>query len=246
MKKIIFITGSSKGLGLELAEAFLNLDWIVVGISRSNKIKHPNFYFLKNDLSTESKLTDKIEKLLEKNKLNQKYSEVVLINNAAMVLPINYAHKISEKDIRQSYQLNLHSPMILSQWLISKFLKKSVPLTICNLSSGAALRPIVNWSIYCTMKSALKMFTDCLQQDYAAYSHFKVFSFYPGVMDTSMQATIRKQKASHFKNVEYFKDLKEKNNLLPASKVAKVISQILSRPNEICKIEYNIKDFMHE
>ena len=87
------------------------------------------------------------------------------------------------------------------------------------------------------------MFTDCLNVDYSEVSKLKAFSFYPGVMDTQMQATIRKQPAKNFKNLNRFKDLKEKNELLDPVFVSKSIVELLSQPENIKHAEYDIKNF---
>lgn len=242
MKKVAIITGTSRGLGLNLAKQFLEAGFTVVGISRSNVIKGKNFYFLKLDLADPKNLRQKLAKFLADHKISLKNDHTVLINNAATVFPVHYFHKVKENDIQESYYLNLHAPMMLSHFVITKSLEKSKHVTICNISSGAAVRPLENWSIYCSMKSALKMFTDCLNVDYAESSQFKAFSFYPGVMDTKMQAVIRQQKIENFKNIESFKELKNKNKLIDPNYVAQAILKIISRPMQIDKTEYNIKD----
>ena len=51
MKKTALITGSSKGIGKELSLLFLQKGYTVFGYSRTNSIKHKNFYFNQTDLS---------------------------------------------------------------------------------------------------------------------------------------------------------------------------------------------------
>lgn len=244
MKKVAIITGTSRGLGLSLANFFLENGYFVVGIARTNEILHPNFYFHKSDLSSEKFSIAKLNSFCLGKKLLSKSDHVVLVNNAATVTPIHFIDKLNEKEMTLSYQLNLHAPMVISQWALQKFLKKSRQVTICNISSGAALRPLFNWSIYCTMKAGLKMFTDCLNLEFSASGKFKAFSFYPGVMDTKMQETIRKQNSKSFKNVEKFKELKEKNQLLDPKAVALCLFKIINSPSEINKTEYNVMDLL--
>lgn len=244
MKKLIIISGSSNGLGKHLTVKYLNDNHTVIGISRSNTFKNGNFYFFKFDLSKGSKVISSFETFLTKNKINKKYEEVVLINNAATILPINFFHKIKLSQIEESYQLNLHSPLLLTHFVINKFINKSKQILICNISSGAAIRPIINWSMYCTMKSGLKMFTDCINTDYSQSKKVKAFSFSPGVMDTKMQETIRNQSSNKFKKVDIFKELKKEDKLLSPDSVAAALYLLLQSSNRINQNEYNINDLI--
>ncbi|MBC7713341.1 MAG: SDR family NAD(P)-dependent oxidoreductase [Rhizobacter sp.] len=242
MKDLIIITGASSGLGNDLAKIFLEDGQTVIGISRTNKFKDPNFIFFKYDLTKPQNLIKSFEAFFKKNEFQKTYRQVILINNAATILPINYFHKIKPEEILISCQLNLQTPMMLSHFIINKFMKKAKQVSICNISSGAADYPIINWSLYCTMKSGLKMFTQCLQADYADEKKFKAFSFYPGVMDTQMQKTIRKQSSKNFKNVEKFRGYKEDKKLLAPELVASKIYDLITSPEKINKTEYNVRD----
>lgn len=242
MKKLVIITGTSRGLGLHLAELFLQAGFTVIGIARNNSLKNPHFHFLKTDLGKSIDLSQKLSRFLKQRKITLKNEQVILVNNAATVLPINFIHKLKDKDIHASYLLNLHAPMLLAKFTLEKFLNKTEQITICNISSGAAIRPLMNWSVYCSLKSGLKMFTECIQLEYADCKKVKSFSFYPGVMNTKMQSTIRKQKSGNFKNLEYFKELKTKNNLLNPKQVAQSLFKVLENHSGIDKTEYNIKD----
>lgn len=242
MKKVVIVTGSSNGLGKFLVESFLRADYIVVGVSRTNSIKNDNFYFFKHDLSKSSDLSKKLKSFLIKNKILKKVEQVILINNAATVLPIDYFHKLSLKKIQESYQLNLHSPMMLAHFVLNAFLNKSEHILICNIISGAAFRPLINWSAYCTMKSGLKMFSDCLNLDYSENEKMKSITFSPGVMETNMQQTIRKQSINKLKSVEMFRDLKASQSLLPPEFVANSLFNLLKNPKEIQKTEYNVNE----
>jgi benzil reductase ((S)-benzoin forming) len=243
MKKLAIITGTSRGLGLNLANDLLGAGFAVVGIARSNSIKHPQFHFLKLDLSSTKDFSKPLEKFLSKKKISIKNESVVLINNAATVLPVNYFHKVKKDEIDLSYFLNLRAPLLMSHFVMNRFLAKTNQIIICNISSGAAVHALENWSMYCTMKSGLKMFTDCLNVDYASSGKLKAFSFYPGVMDTKMQQTIRRQPAKNFKNLDTFKNLKEKNALLDPKFVSQAILSLVIQPENIQSSEYDIKDF---
>ena len=82
MKKVVLITGASKGIGKALAEKMLNENFFVIGTSRNRKIKnfeHQNFYSLRLDLSN----TESIEKAHKEIFKNFKQIDL-LINNAGI------------------------------------------------------------------------------------------------------------------------------------------------------------------
>ena len=48
--KIAYITGTSSGIGHALAQQLLEANYFVVGLGRSNNIKHSNYEFISLDL----------------------------------------------------------------------------------------------------------------------------------------------------------------------------------------------------
>lgn len=243
-KKLLIVTGASRGLGLELCQRGLTDNFIVIGISRNNSIKHENYHHLKLDLSDSKKISEKLNQFIIKKNIKN-ITEVILINNAAMVTPIDFIEKIHlyQDVVIDHIQLNLTTPMILSSFLLNKYKLDKTKLSIINISSGAANYPINNWSLYCSTKAGLKMFTETLNNEYGKHKNFRTFNFYPGVMDTEMQSTIRKQKTKNFKDIERFKALKSEGRLLSAQWVAEVIFDIMNGPNSDNKISYDVGDY---
>lgn len=239
--KLFIITGASKGLGLSLLKLVLDKGHCAITLSRSKTIFHPNHHHIKINLSNPIQLEKKLNKALsqfEKNKIKG----IVLINNAASVEPIGDFDKADIDNIKKHINLNFLTPILISKWFMTTFQKRRSPLIIANISSGAALHPISNWSLYCSTKSALLMFTNCLIRDNEHKKNFKAFSFSPGVMDTNMQETIRKQSKQTFKDIERFKDLKQKNLLKNPDKVASKLYGLLEKPDKINQNHYDIRN----
>lgn len=206
----------------------------MIGISRRSTLKHPNLYHLKHDLTSHKGLESKLDALFEKMNL-KKVKSIHLINNAAGIEPVALVGNMKE-GISEQLALNLTSPIVLSNFIVNRFKKKAV---ITNISSGAGVKPISGWSLYCSSKSGLRMFSDCL-----AMEGVKSISFSPGIMDTNMQATLRKQKAKDFSRLKEFKDYKAKNELLSADTVAGVLMKLLNNPDTIDKVHYNVYDLL--
>ena len=70
----------------------------------------------------------------------------------------------------------------------------------------------------------------------------KFLNFFPGVMDTGMQATVRSQPKEKFSRVDEFKKLKSDNHLRNPDSVAEGLLQILLEPEKIKKVNYDIKE----
>ncbi|MCM2348694.1 MAG: SDR family NAD(P)-dependent oxidoreductase [Bacteriovoracaceae bacterium] len=231
--KLFIITGASGGLGLALSELALSQGDLVIGLSRRSVLKHENFYPLKHDLSRSIGLEKKLDQLLEKLNL-RRVKSVHLINNAAGIEPVGLVGKLSTEGIQHQLALNLTAPMMLANYVIKRFKSKAF---ITNIISGAAVKPISGWSLYCSTKSGLRMFTECLTSE-----GVKAISFSPGIMDTSMQATIRKQKPKDFDRVNEFKEYKDKDMLLSADEVATLLMSLLNAPDSIKKVHYSVND----
>lgn len=240
---LYIITGTTQGLGHSLAKIALEHGHVVLSISRSKTLTHDNFFNIKHDLTKTSGLEKKLTTALKKLNL-KKISAVHLINNAAVVGPIGSISGHTIESIHSHMQINLIAPVFLTGLVMDYFKKKKIPKTFTNITSGAATKPISGWSLYCTSKAGLKMFTDCLSNEMKDQSECKFLDFSPGVMDTGMQATIRKQSSKNFERVQEFKEMKEKNLLLSPALVASTLYGLLKDPSAINKTHYDVKEFI--
>jgi len=239
--ELFIITGTTKGLGLSLSNEALKNNYQVISISRKKTIGHPHFHHISQDLSKPAGLEKKLDRLLLK--LNLKNIKALhLINNAAVIDPIGNITEASLDQINSHVQVNLVAPLFLTSLVIKKFKHLKCYQTFTTISSGAALRPIGGWSLYCSTKAAMRMLTECLELDYLEGKKYRFLDFSPGVMDTEMQVTIRKQSAKNFKRVSEFKKLKENKQLLSPDRVATALLEILSHPATITKKHYDVNE----
>ncbi len=236
--KLFIITGASKGLGASLLNYAIEDEHTVISFSRTRTHNHPLHIHIKHDLSKSKAIAGKLNRALSKVNL-KKVKEVILVNNAALIGPIGDVENFEISEIDDHLKVNLLTPMVLSGYVMKHF---KCPTTIVNITSGAAFHPIINWSQYCSSKSGLKMFTECLNLDHSQRKNFKAISFSPGVMDTNMQATIRNQSKKNFKNIERFKQLKQKNELLSPDMVAERLYSLIKVQKNLKETHYDIRD----
>src|SRR5699024_9620412 len=141
------------------------------------------------DLSNLDELNNVIEALRE-NVFSQQLSHLYLINNVAVLGPIDHAQELHSDALQHHYHLNLLAPMILMNMMINE--SNNALFIGANISSGAADRPMYGWSAYCSSKASIDMYTKTLALEQKALgTNHKVFAFSPGIMDTEMQEKIR-------------------------------------------------------
>src|SRR5699024_1007105 len=151
------------------------------------------------DLSNLDELNNVIEALRE-NVFSQQLSHLYLINNAAVVGPIDQAQEVHPDALQHHYQLDVVAPINLINTMINE--SNNALFIGANISSGAADRPMYGWSAYCSSKASIDMYTKTLALEQKALgTNHKVFAFSPEIMDTEMQEKIRSASPKQFANV---------------------------------------------
>ena len=159
MKKVVFITGVSKGIGKSLALKFKREGFFVAGLSR-NKPDFDIDLFIKADL-TKDKPQDVVEKLIEKTgRLD------VLINNAGIGLYESWENT-NEEDLRYLFEVNFFSVVSLTKASLP-YLKETKG-DIINVSSVAGKIHVPFMGGYCSSKFALNAFSYSLRAELKPY-----------------------------------------------------------------------------
>jgi len=234
---IVYITGTSSGIGFATANQFLKEGYEVIGISRHCKINHQGYKHVYLDLSDLKSVEQfEFDTILDK--------DVVLINNAGVIKPIKPIGHLLDKEIVNITTVNLLSPQILINKFIHKYNSFNNKYTILNISSGAGKYPIDAWATYCASKAGIDLFSETIKLEFEnrKMSNWHIFSFAPGVVDTNMQIDIRGANENEFKSLQKFIDLKQNNELLSSNSVALTIFNIVSNPNDYPNVVFSIRD----
>ena len=216
MKKTVIITGSNRGLGKGFVDVLIqDEDCFIISISRRLSEEQQNypsgrFFFLEMDLSQDN-IYEKLSQL--KGKIGDE--AVYFINNASVIESIKKIEDLDEMGIDKIISINVKSTILITKYILKNYTINE--LTFVNISSGAAHRPIKNWSLYCSSKAFIQMFFNVAEGEYKQHRFFNID---PGVLDTGMQETLR---ASDFPDVENFKDLQKEGQLKSATDAAKEI-----------------------
>jgi NAD(P)-dependent dehydrogenase (short-subunit alcohol dehydrogenase family) len=162
MKNII-ITGTSRGIGNELALKFANGGHNVLAISRNiapNLVKHENVTCLSVDLSDESELKS-IEQFLTAT-----WEQVdVVIHNAGAILLKPFA-ETSVEEFRKIYEVNVFGVVSLTQIALPYLKKGSHVVTISSMGGIQGSMKFAGLSAYSSSKGAVITLAELLSEEY--------------------------------------------------------------------------------
>ena len=203
-KKIAFITGVSRGIGLELAKCFLNDGYFVIGTSRSEFNLHEALdsekcLHLSLDVTDRDQASSCMEKLKDEDIVPN-----VLINNAGITRDQLFL-RMKDEDWDDVIDSNLTSVFNMTKLFIKSMVKNRSG-KIINISSVAGLMGNPGQVNYSASKAGLGGFTRALAKEVAT-RNITVNCIAPGFIETDM--------TNHFKDDELNKIL----NQIPANKM---------------------------
>jgi len=177
--KSVLVTGVSSGIGLELAKAYLDQGYRVLGISRRSPEElagNAQFRFQSIDLSQPEEIAPGLKGLLEGiGELD------LVILNAGRLGSFGDLGEADLAELKATMQVNLWSN---KQILDTLFESIGTVHQVVTISSGAAVNGNRGWSGYALSKAALNMFTK-LYAMARPETHFCALA--PGVVDTAIQ-----------------------------------------------------------
>ena len=229
------ITGASRGIGEALTHKLIKPGNTLFAVSRNINedlvelaagLNVPLFYF-EYDLCFREQAELFINEVFKHIQLSD-HDRIALINNAGMLEPVAPLKSIDFALAEKHLDLNFLTPLVLSSVFISKTSALKIPKVILNISSGAAFIPYSGWSVYCSSKAGLDMLTKVagLEQNAEKYP-VKIFALAPGIIETTMQETIRKTENDKFPERDNFIKLYEEGKLAKPDDVAGLILETL-------------------
>lgn len=183
----VLITGGASGIGLALAERFLNAgNKVIICGRRASKLqeaksKFPSLHTRVCDLTNSEDRED-----LVRWSSNEFPNLNVLVNNAGIQQWVNVL-KPSEKKwefYRAELAVNLDAPIHLSMLFAEKFSKLDYA-SIINISSGLAVTPAAWVPLYSATKAALHSFSMTLRLQ-LEYTKVEVIEIFPPATDTDL------------------------------------------------------------
>lgn len=181
MKKTVFITGSSTGIGKASALLFLEQGWNVVATMRSPEKemelnKHPNCLVTKLDVHDEASIQNSIHEAIKKF---QKID--VLVNNAGYGL-VGAFEGMSSEQIKNQFETNVFGLMNVSRAILPHF-RENKNGTIINIASVGGKVTFPLYSVYHATKFAVEGFSESLQYEVEKFN-IKIKIVEPGAIKT--------------------------------------------------------------
>lgn len=237
----VVLTGHSRGLGAAVARCALRMGATVLGLSRQACTDLPaehgeRLWQVPLDLADPAA----VQAWLATGALHgwlATAQRAVLVNNAGTVIPMGpvgglkppclqptpdseaAAHRLATAQaLADAVALNVTTPLMLTDAFVAAT-AQCADRRVLHVSSGAGRSAYPGWSTYCASKAALDMHARVAQLD--AVPGLRVASVAPGVIDTDMQADIRRTSAAEFPMQARFVALQQAGQLANANEVAK-------------------------
>lgn len=231
----VIITGTSTGLGKAIAESFLEKGYSVTGIGRRHTIVHSSYTACNCDLSDHT--------ATEQLQFGPFKSPVLLINNAGILGNVQRLSDQEHPDIGSVMAVNVIAPALLMQKL-ARACADDTPLTVVNISSGAAARAIPSWSSYCASKAALALLSETFyREEQEKGRSTRVYCVAPGIVDTPMQQQIRSVKPEDFSASATFHGYFDNGELITPEEAAGKLHRLLERPYS-GTVYFSLRDIM--
>lgn len=162
--KNIIITGTSRGIGYELAVQFANAGHQVLAISRNAKkelIEHENITCLPIDISSPNELLQ-VEEFVKKSWQN---SVDILINNAGLLISKPF-DQLTTSDFEQVYKVNVFAVAELTRICIPFMSKGSHVVTISSMGGIQGSMKFPGLAAYSSSKGAVITLSELLAEEY--------------------------------------------------------------------------------
>lgn len=157
MKNVI-ITGTSRGIGEQLALLFANNNYNVIAISRkkSEVLNIPNIEQLTIDINDSHTLKEALSK----------YSNIdILINNAGKLIHKPFL-EITAQELEDIYKTNVFAVAELTKLAIPKMTKGCHVVNISSMGGVQGSAKFAGLSAYSSSKGALITLTELLAEEY--------------------------------------------------------------------------------
>ena len=164
MAKAIIVTGTSKGIGKELCERYLQEGYLVAGCARSqSKIAHENYRHFSLDVSDEIAVVAMIREI------KREFGGIdALINNAG-IASMNHFLTTPFDSVKKVFETNFFGTFLFSRE-VGKVMMKQKSGRIVNYTTVASALRLEGEAIYAASKSAIENLTQTLSKELAPFN----------------------------------------------------------------------------
>lgn len=204
MKKVAFITGGTRGIGLGIAQVLAAKGWSLVlngmrpaegvnDVIRSLGSYNVDVTYVQGNIGSEKDRTRMFTEIISRYKTVN-----ALINNAG-VAPLHRMDLLetTSESYDRVMDINLKGPFFLSQAFANHMVREKEKhpetfFTIVNISSISATIASINRGEYCLSKAGLSMMTKLFATRLGEYD-IPVYEVRPGVTYTDMTSPVKEK-----------------------------------------------------
>lgn len=183
-KKVWFVTGASKGLGLTLVKELLANNYRVAATSRTKKSlikavgEKENFLPIKMDLTSNNEVAKAIEATVNH------FGQIDVVVNNAGYGQIGTLEELSDEEVRKNFDVNVFGSLNVIRHA-AKHLRNQQSGHIFNIASiGGYVGNFPGFGIYCSTKFAVAGFTEALAEEMKPFGVHTTL-VYPGYFRTN-------------------------------------------------------------
>lgn len=228
-KKLVVVTGGSKGIGKEIVRIFLQNKFAVCTCARNpeglrelasemTKDGYEHLYTKVTDMSKKDQVLTFAEYVNE-----LPYQLEVLVNNTGFFLP-GQIHNEDEGVLESQIETNLYSAYHMSRQLIPSMIQQKQG-SIFNICSTASITAYANGGSYCISKFALYGMTKVLREELKDHG-IKVTAVLPGATLTASWEGVELPESRFMKSRDIAESIFGTYSLSPNT----VVEEILLRP----------------
>jgi len=169
--KIVLVTGTSRGIGKAVADAFQHAGAHVIGVARSQGC----------DVSNE----EHVERLFKS--IQRRHQTLhVLVNNAGVLTPRKPIAEVTAHEWDETMAVNLRGVFLCTRAALRLMLRQRSGLII-NLTSGVGRRAAPEWGPYAVSKWGVEGLTKVVAEEVQS-TKIKIVAINPGPTRTPMRA----------------------------------------------------------
>ena len=188
MKKTVFITGATSGIGEACARRFAQggYDLVITGRNQAKLEK------LAQELSVGAEVATLVFDVRNREAATAAVASLqkpidVLINNAGLALGLDKEHEGDYQDWDTMIDTNIKGLLTMTRLVVPGMVKQGRG-HIINIGSVAGDAAYANGNVYCATKSAVKALSDGLRIDLAD-TPLRVTNVKPGLVETNFSVT---------------------------------------------------------
>jgi len=161
-KRIILITGTSRGIGLGMAKHFLAQGDIVCGCSRGAvTLKHPRYAHFELDVSDENAVVTMVRAVV------RKHGQIDALLNNAGIAAMNHALLTPAATANAIFATNFHGTFLFCREVAKAMIRRKSG-RIVNFATVATPLRLEGESLYAASKAAVESFTQILARELGA------------------------------------------------------------------------------